>query len=84
MKRVLIVNKDGLLSALPTEAEFRRLEFMADDRFLIGWVVVADAVAAAIQQEAGRVKVLMPELPGPVDGESWLYVAVVDGVLIHL
>lgn len=84
MKRVLIVNMDGLLSALPTVAEFRRLEFMADDRFLMGLVIVADEVVAAIQQEAGRVKVLMPELPKPVQGESWLYVAVVEGVLIQV
>ncbi len=84
MQRVLIVNKDGLLSALPTVAEFRRMDFMQDERFLVGAVVVEDAVAASIQQKAGQVRVLMPELPGPLEEQGWLYVAVVEGALIRV
>jgi hypothetical protein len=83
MKRILIVNRDGLLSALPTVPEYLRLDFQNDtERFLIGAVQVTDAVATAIQSQTGRVRVLMPELPPPLPESGWLYVAVVNGALI--
>jgi hypothetical protein len=81
--RVLIANRCGLLSALPTLEEYRRLDFMVEaDRFVIGVVEATDEVAAAIQQQQGRVRVLLPELPPPLPDAGWLYVAVVKGELV--
>jgi hypothetical protein len=81
MKRVLIVNKCGLLSALPTEKEFCFLDFETENK-IFGLVEVTDEDAAKIHQESTRVRVLMPDLPKPERRGAWLYVAVVKGRLV--
>lgn len=81
MKRVLIVNKCGLFSALPTLDEYVKHDYSTEDKVL-GIVEVSDQDAALIFQERLRIKVLLPELPKPIKGEQWLYIAVVNGRIV--
>ncbi len=80
MRRVLIVNRCGLLSALPTLAEYQAMQFITDD-MLKGIVEVSDDVANMIYGQLGRVKVLAPMLPKANESDC-LYVAIVGGRLI--
>jgi hypothetical protein len=80
MKCVLIVNSDGMLSALPTVEEFQAKDFFTDGREH-GIVEVSEEDAGKVfmaQQERRSVRVLLPNMKlTPVP--SALYVAVVNG-----
>lgn len=77
-KRVLIVNRCGLLSAMPTVEEYQTHAYETGDK-VFGEVVVDDVDAALIFQERARIRVLIPELPGLVSEPGWRYITVVKG-----
>ncbi len=76
MKRVLIVNSCGLLSAMPTVEEFERLAFPTEN-CVYGVVEVSEDDAATIYANRTKVKVLLPSLPAP--NEPGVYIAVLNG-----
>lgn len=80
MRRVLIINRCGLLSALPTLAEYHDMQFITDD-MIKGIVEVSDDVVKMVFGQLGRVKVLAPMLPKDIEPDC-LYVAIVGGRLI--
>ena len=78
MTHVLIVNSNGVLSAMPSLKEFEENYFVTDEK-VFGAVHCDADVAALIYQERQRIRVLTPELPGPVKEKEWLYIGVLDG-----
>jgi hypothetical protein len=81
MRRVMIVNRCGLLSAMPTLKEFEALAFTTKDKY-VGEVEVSDKIASMIHQESTNVRVLLPGLPKPRKREGWRYVSVVKGEVV--
>lgn len=79
MTHVLIVNRDGVLSAMPTLAEFHVNEYITEG-MLFGGVTVSPEIAEMVYVNRARVRVLAPDLPLPDENEN-VFVAVQGGEL---
>lgn len=83
--RVLVVNPDGLLAAMPTVEEYTSLNFDLNNVRVLGRIECPDERASVIYKERARVRVVvsgMP-LPGDIPGE-WLWISVVRGEVVLL
>ena len=82
-ERILIVNADGLFSALPSLQEYKDNNFVVTNK-VVGKVQVQVSDIATIFDNKDHIRVLLPELPPPVQGEDLLYISVVKGCLIRV
>lgn len=78
---MLIVNRDGTLSALPTLQEWKENAYQSDERFITGLVKVSTEDVNRIYAVRNLVRVLMPGLPEQSEEPGWYYTIVVQGVL---
>ncbi len=85
MIRVLIVNADGLLAAMPTQEEYRASSYNMGDVRVLGLVECPNDLSVKIYGERSRVRVLLPEYPSPSDVEgAWLWISVINGLVVLL
>lgn len=85
MKCTLIVNRNGLLSACPTDEVFALGDFHTDPaRFVVVPVKIVPNTYKHLWENRDNAFVLHEELPAQTDDEGRVWYAIKDGYLVKV